>query len=99
MENISPSIDMASFPIIGENEVDTLNYKNTNVYINKHQYFENIPPGIWDYYIGGYQPAQKWLKDRKGRILSFEDVEHYQKIITVIKMTIELQEQIDRVLQ
>ncbi|MDR2410538.1 MAG: hypothetical protein LBE13_20845, partial [Bacteroidales bacterium] len=60
-----------------------------------HQYFQNISPEIWSYYIGGYQPAEKWLKDRKGRVLSFEDIEHYQKIITVLKMTIELQAQID----
>jgi hypothetical protein len=65
------------------------------VYINKKQYFENIAPEIWGYYIGGHQPAEKWLKDRKGGALSFEDIEHYQKIITVLKMTIELQRQID----
>ena len=59
----------------------------------------NVPQEVWEYYIGGYQPAQKWLKDRKGRVLSFEDIEHYQKIITVLKMTIELQAQIDGVVQ
>jgi predicted helicase len=95
MENVSPAMDTADFPVAGTNEVETVNYKEGKVYVNKHQYFENIAPEIWGYYIGGYQPAEKWLKDRKGRALSFEDIEHYQKIITVLKMTIELQTQID----
>jgi hypothetical protein len=41
----------------------------------------------WEFYIGGYQPAQKWLKDRKGRILSYEDIQHYQKIIVALAQT------------
>jgi hypothetical protein len=97
MENVSPTMDAADFPVAGTNEVETVKYKEGKIYINKTQYFENIAPEIWDYYIGGYQPAEKWLKDRKGRALSFEDIEHYQKIITVLKMTIELQTQIDGV--
>ncbi|MDR0606738.1 MAG: hypothetical protein LBG80_20905, partial [Bacteroidales bacterium] len=88
---------IADFPIPGTNEIETIQYKAEKVYVNKQQFFENIPPAIWGYYIGGYQPAEKWLKDRKGRVLSFEDIEHYQKIITVLKMTIELQAQIDEV--
>jgi predicted helicase len=98
MENVSPVTSMADFPVAGTNEIEAVNYKAEKVYVNKHQYFENISPEIWGYYIGGYQPAEKWLKDRKGRVLSFEDIEHYQKIITVLKMTIELQAQIDEVI-
>jgi predicted helicase len=97
MENVSPAPDTADFPVAGTNEVETVNYKAQNVYVNKLQYFENVPLEAWEYYIGGYQPAQKWLKDRKGRVLSFEDIEHYQKIITVLKMTRELQAQIDAI--
>ncbi|MCC5980847.1 MAG: hypothetical protein JJU26_03910 [Oceanicaulis sp.] len=41
----------------------------------------------WNFYIGGYQPAQKWLKDRKGRTLSFADIQHYQRIIKVLAET------------
>jgi predicted helicase len=99
MEDVSPVMDLANFPTAGTNEIEAVNYKVEKVYVNKKQYFENIPPEIWGYYIGGYQPAQKWLKDRKGRVLSFEDIEHYQKIITALKITIELQRQIDEVLQ
>jgi len=51
------------------------------VWINSTQYFDEVPQIAWDFYIGGYQPAQKWLKDRKGRKLNFEDIQHYQKII------------------
>jgi very-short-patch-repair endonuclease len=57
------------------------------VYINDSQYFGDVPSVAWNFFIGGYQPAQKWLKDRKGRVLSFEDIEHYQKIIKVLDET------------
>jgi hypothetical protein len=59
------------------------------VYINDTQYFDNIPIDVWNFYIGGYQPAQKWLKDRKGRALTYDDITHYQKIINVLQSTIE----------
>lgn len=62
------------------------------VYINETQYFGGVPEAAWNFYIGGYQPAQKWLKDRKGRVLSFEDIEHYQKIIKVLDETEEIME-------
>jgi hypothetical protein len=54
------------------------------VMINADQYFEGVPELAWNFHIGGYQPAQKWLKDRKGRALSFDDVRHYQKIIKIL---------------
>jgi hypothetical protein len=57
------------------------------VHINPDQYFENVPALAWEFHIGGYQPAQKWLKDRKGRALSFDDVVHYQKIIKILTET------------
>ena len=57
------------------------------VYINDNQYFENVPKVAWEFFIGGYQPAQKWLKDRKDKILSYDDIVHYQKIIIVLRET------------
>ena len=57
------------------------------VHINETQYFENVPEVAWNFYIGGYQPAQKWLKDRKERELSYEDILHYQKIIVALSET------------
>ncbi|HBR12115.1 MAG TPA: DNA methyltransferase [Chryseobacterium sp.] len=69
-----------------------------NVYINSTQYFANVPVTAWNFYIGGYQPAQKWLKDRKGRTLDFEDILHYQKIIVALTETDRLMKEVDNIL-
>lgn len=73
-----------SFPVGGDCVVDKPIYDNGHVYINKIQYFDNVPQIAWNFYIGGYQPAQKYLKDRRGRNLSVDEVVHYEKIITVL---------------
>jgi len=65
--------------------------------INDEKYFDNIPLIAWEFYIGGYQPAQKWLKDRRGRKLSFDDIQHYQKIITALMETHRIMQAIDEV--
>lgn len=65
------------------------------VYINKTQYFEGIEPDVWKFQIGGYQVLHKWLKDRKRRKLSFDDLFHYQKIVVALKETMRLMEEID----
>jgi len=70
-----------------------------NVWINDEQYFENVSLLAWEFYIGGYQPAQKWLKDRQGRELSFDDIRHYQKIIVALTETDRLMQEIDKVLE
>jgi len=67
------------------------------VYINDTQYFDGVPQLAWEFYIGGYQPAQKWLKDRKGRTLSYEDILHYQQIIKAMVETDRLMTEIDTV--
>jgi len=67
------------------------------IWINDQQYFDNIPLIAWEFYIGGYQPAQKWLKDRKGRQLSFEDILHYQKIIVALSETDRIMKEIDKI--
>lgn len=71
-------------------------YNQGKVYINKTDYFQNVPEEVWNFYIGGYQVCQKWLKDRKGRTLSAEDITHYQKIIVALAETIKLMEKIDK---
>jgi predicted helicase len=71
--------------------------KTGHVYINETQYFANVPEVAWNFYIGGYQPAQKWLKDRKDRELSYEDIRHYQKIIVALSETDRLMKQIDKI--
>ena len=90
---------ITSYPVNGDNEVIKPQYKDNKVYINKTQYFNNVPEIAWNFYIGGYQPAQKWLKDRKGRILSYEDVIHYQKIIKALTETNNLMHQIDEIIE
>lgn len=77
----------AQFPIAGSNRVDGLRSATDKVYINDTQYFDNVPETAWNFFIGGYQPAQKWLKDRKGRTLSDSDAQHYQSIITALLET------------
>lgn len=67
------------------------------IWINDEQCFDKIPLVVWEFYIGGYQPAQKWLKDRKGRGLSFDDILHYQKIIVALSETDRLMKEIDKV--
>ncbi len=68
-----------------------------DVYINDTQYFSNVPEVAWNFYIGGYQPAQKWLKDRKDRKLEFDDILHYQKIIVALSETDRLMKEIDAI--
>jgi predicted helicase len=79
----------------GEAKVEKPVFEKGCVYINKDQCFENVPETAWKFYIGGYQPAQKWLKDRKGRVLDFEDVKHYQKIIKILSETDRIMQTID----
>ncbi|WP_278035252.1 type ISP restriction/modification enzyme [Flavobacterium nitratireducens] len=83
-------------------ENDTITHNDTiepigRVYINETQYFDNVPEVAWNFYIGGYQPAQKWLKDRKDRELGFEDILHYQKIIVALTETGRIMKEIDKI--
>ena len=95
----SPIIDkyITQYPIDGNNIVGKLIYQNGKVYINDTQYFNNVPQTAWEFYIGGYQPAQKWLKDRKERTLEFDDILHYQKIIVALTETDRLMKEIDKI--
>lgn len=86
---------LTQYPIAGTNQVDKIRYEDGKVYINESQYFSNVPQIAWDFYIGGYQPAQKWLKDRKDRTLNFEDINHYQHIIIALTETARLMKEID----
>ena len=95
----SPTVEkyITQYPIDGDNVVIKPNYQNGKVYINDTQYFDNVPEVAWDFYIGGYQPAQKWLKDRKERKLEFDDILHYQKIIVALSETDRLMKEIDKI--
>lgn len=84
---------------IGKNDFELVDKENQigRVWINDEQYFDNVPMVAWEFYIGGYQPAQKWLKDRKERELSFDDIEHYQNIIHALVETDRIMKEIDEV--
>ncbi|HHT9113815.1 MAG TPA: type ISP restriction/modification enzyme, partial [Candidatus Wunengus sp. YC65] len=90
---ITPSI--AKFQGKGDNKVEKLRYESARLFINENQYFEGIEPEVFEYQIGGYQVCEKWLKDRKERKLSLDDIKHYCNIVTAIKKTIEIQKGID----
>ena len=99
---------ITSYPETGDNVI-TRKLTKTNigyepitdtlgkVWINDTQYFNNVPLVAWEFYIGGYQPLQKWLKDRKDRELSFEDILHYQKIIVALFETHRIMQEIDTI--
>jgi predicted helicase len=95
----SPKVEqfITQYPIGGDNVVTKPMYQDGKVYINDSQYFNHVPQVAWEFYIGGYQPAQKWLKDRKDRQLDFEDILHYQKIIVALTETDRLMKEIDRI--
>jgi predicted helicase len=95
----SPTVEkyITQYPVDGNNEVVKTRYQDGKVYINETQYFDNVPQIAWDFYIGGYQPAQKWLKDRKERKLQFDDILHYQKIIVALSETNRLMKEIDKI--
>lgn len=65
------------------------------VYINDAQYFDDVPMRAWEMHIGGYRVAEKWLKDRKGRALSYDDLTHYQSVIAALDRTLDLQADLD----
>jgi len=83
------------FPINGTQIIEKIKYENARVYINKEQYFDNVPQTAWEFFIGGYQPAQKYLKDRRDRTLSHEEILHYEKIIAILLETDKIMKEID----
>lgn len=93
----SPKIDalITTYPESGSDLVEKLDYREGKVFINNSQYFGNVPELAWNFWIGGYQPAQKWLKDRKGKTLTNSDIEHYQKMIVALVETDKVMREID----
>ena len=90
---------ITTYQTIGDNQVSEVTYNSElqRVYINKQNYFTDIPPHIWEFKIGGYQVLDKWLKDRKNakRELSAEEIIHYQKIVIALTETLRLMQEID----
>jgi predicted helicase len=88
---------IAKFQGKGDYRVEKLKYdeKTGQIHINASQYFEGIPQAVWTYQIGGYQVCDKWLKDRKGRTLSLDEMQTYCRIVTAIQKTIGIQKSVD----
>ena len=92
----------ARYPRQGDSVVHRVEYKPPTsespgrVCINDQQYFDNVPPEVWAFHVGGYQVCEKWLKDRKGRCLSYDDIERYRGITEALRQTIRLMDEIDR---
>ena len=102
MEKHGPGQAMPGFPIKGDDRVEKVEYIQSvdapemgRVWINRTQYFEGVTPDVWAFHVGGYQVCQKWLKDRKGRALTFSDLKHYQRIVAALAETITLMQKVD----
>ncbi|MCD4729615.1 MAG: N-6 DNA methylase, partial [Bacteroidales bacterium] len=110
LESETVENSITTYPQDGDNTISRKMSKNSpgfelsnqesqlgKVWINDRQYFDQVPLTAWKFYIGGYQPAQKWLKDRRNRQLSFDDIRHYQKIIVALTETDRLMKEIDKI--
>jgi predicted helicase len=87
------------YPVGGDHRVERVEYdeKAQRVWINGAQYFEPVPPEVWAYRVGGYQVCHKWLDDRKGATLPYDERLTYQRMVTALWGTLALQAQIDAV--
>ncbi len=99
MESALLADTLVRFEWEGDNIVEKIEYVDERVYISKDQYFINVPRVAWEFYIGGYLPTQKWLKDRKWRALGWEDARHYAKIVKALIETVRVMGEIDKVLE
>lgn len=88
-----------TYPVVGEDTVDRVEFKDNKVWINSTQYFGNVPSETWLLQIGAYLPAYKWLNDRKGHKLSGDEIEHYLGIIGSLTETDRLVKEVDKVWQ
>lgn len=90
------AVGATPYPLLGEGDncIDRPKLQGNQIWINNSQYIDQVPDGVWEFYIGGYQPAQKWLKDRKGQVLSFSELKHYQSILKILASTAEIMQDI-----
>ena len=95
----APSV--ASYPVPGDDTVEFVrfdadaNADTGRVHINRTQYFDGVPVAVWNFHVGGYQVAHKWLKDRKGRTLTYDEQRHYRNTLAALAATIRLMREID----
>ncbi len=81
----------------GDHTVEAVRYspEEQAVWINKTQFFKPVPQAVWDFHIGGYQVLDKYLKSRKGRVLSLDEINHVSAIADSLAFTIEQMAKID----
>ena len=101
----SPEVNQftTSYPVPGDNRVEKGYPKYTRVegepagrvHINPTQYYDGVPPDVWAFHVGGYQVLDKWLKDRRGRQLSYDDLTHYRRVVVALRRTMQLMDDID----
>ena len=101
LEDINQKDFITRYPVSEGNDiVNKRSFEETGdgfgkVWINEHRYFENVPVGAWNLFISGYQPLDKWLKDRNGMKLSSDDIRHFQKMVVALNRTINTMAEID----
>jgi hypothetical protein len=99
----SPKLNdpITEFPVKGTDTVEKVQYndKDERVWINPTQYFGGVPAEIWNFHVGGYLVCEKWLKDRKGHKLIYEDTRHYQRIVSALNETIRDMTEIDKIIR
>lgn len=92
---------ITGFPVAGTGEVVKVRFQIAagqaagRMWINDAQYFDQVPQTVWDMHIGGYRVAEKWLKDRKGRLLTYDDITHYQSVVAALARTLAVQAKLD----
>ncbi len=99
LESLKVEDFITSYPVAGDNVVENVKYVDEKVFINATQYFGGVPESVWIHPIGGYMPAQKWLKDRKARVLTNDDIMHYQRMIVALSETARVMDEVDRVIK
>ena len=96
----SPKLEnlITEFPVKGDNAVEKVQYTDNDqrVWINVKQFFGDVPKSVWESHVGGYQVCERWLKDRKDRKLTYDDIQHYQKIIVALNGTNRIMGEIDK---
>ena len=94
-EKLNMNKPITEYTESGDDIVRQVKREKDKVHINKTQYFAKIPDVAWNFHIGGFQPAQKYLKDRKNRKLTLDEIDHYQKIIIALVETAKIMQKID----
>ena len=103
LEDIEKDNTFGTFSVPGNNTITTRRYVKANdgigqVWINDQQYFNNVPECAWNLVVSGYQPLDRWLKDRKDKQLTNDEIKHYQKMVIALRRQIDVMQEIDKIM-